>query len=237
MMVNIMGIVEYDGSNYYGWQKQKDVRTVQGELENALSLILRRKIKLIGASRTDRWVSAKAQVFNFRLDKKINLTELKRKLNSFLPEAINIRSLRYVVDEFDARKSARMKLYEYRIITRKSPLLRRVSWQVNLREKKISETITILNELACLVTGKHNFRAFSKCEQEKEKTECTIFDAQWKRSKDGFLFIIKGDYFLRGMVRAIVGAMISVAKGKLQKEQFLEMLEKGEKIYNYKFAP
>jgi len=231
-MKNIMGIVEYDGSNYYGWQKQPDKPTVQGEIERVLSILLGEKIHIRGASRTDRGVHAKAQVFNFRYEGKVKLKELLRRLNSILPDTIAIKRLRYADEDFDARRSATGKLYEYRIVTVKSPLTRKFSWYL-----KAKLDFDLLNELARQITGEHNFYAFSREPGEKIKTVCPIYEAYWRRARGGLIFRIRGGFFLRGMVRSLVGAMVRVATGKLTKDQFLEMLCHGKRIYNYPVAP
>lgn len=234
---NIMGIVEYDGSKYFGWQRQRNLPTIQGEIERALSIILRKDIKIKGASRTDRGVHSKGQVFNFFLNGPLDLAELKRRLNSLLPESIAIKSLKYVSPEFHARKSAKKKLYRYKVVLVKSPLQRKFSWHINIREKPKKKVLESLNELAGLIIGKHDFRGFSKCTAERERTTCTIYEAKWINAPQGFVFHICGDYFIRGMVRALVGAMISVATGKMTKEEFITTLNEAKRTKNYKVAP
>lgn len=237
-MRNIRGIVEYDGTAYYGWQTQPNVPTVQKTLEKAISRILSGKpVQVIGSSRTDKGVHAKGQSFNFKAELPYSLSDFTRRLNSILPDTIAVRSLRYVPMDWHARFNANGKLYKYTIVQEKSALRRNFSWYVRKRLD-----IEILNLLASIIVGKHYFGAFQK--KDKRHLLCTIYKACWKKNRDNSLtFSVKGNFFLRGMIRALVGAMVSVASGKTNVNDFKKMLasgtstDNGEKYLNYPMAP
>ncbi len=232
ILKNISGIVEYDGTEFHGWQIQPGLPTVQGTLEKALSQLLSGyPVRITGASRTDKGVHAKGQVFNFKACLPYSLKESLKRLNSMLPPSVAVRKLRYAPMNWHARFSARAKLYVYTIVQKKSPLERNYSWYVH--EKLDPEP---LNYIASIIIGKHYFGAFQK--EDKRKRASTIFEAVWRKGKAGKLtFSIKGDFFLRGMVRALVGAMVSVGREKMSVGDFKKMLASGEKRLNYPMAP
>jgi tRNA pseudouridine38-40 synthase len=221
--------IEYDGNEFYGWQIQKDFRTCQGEIENALKKIFSKNIRIKGASRLDRGVHAISQVAHFDISKKIlnryfkSLEDFKRSLNSILPDSIYIKDIEIERNDFHARFSAKGKIYVYKIFIGRSPLKRKYFWEIDY---KIN--INSLYKMAKFLRGERDFKKWSP--GHKGKGIVNIFDAGWKRKGNVLIFYIAGDRFLNKLVRSIVGQMIFLAKeGKYLK--FKEYIEKGpEKI-------
>ncbi|MBW7996252.1 MAG: tRNA pseudouridine(38-40) synthase TruA [Candidatus Glassbacteria bacterium] len=210
--------VSYDGTGYCGWQLQPDEMTVQGELETALSRILGEDIRLTGASRTDAGVHATGQVAHFDLTGRLAAVEIDRALNSILPEQIRVREVEQVPGDFHARYSARWKIYRYSLAEPDlpdAPLLARTHW---LRNNAVD--ISLLGRCCELVQGRHGFFTFSKQEGHRENHDCEIFEARWSSGEGTLYFQLRGDRFLRGMVRMLVGGMLAVADGRADIGEF-----------------
>jgi len=223
-MRNIRLTIEYDGTDYCGWQIQNKKPTVQGEITEALKKILQEKVRLIGATRTDSGVHALSQVANFEtINEKLTTTSLIKALNSVLPSDIVIKEIRVVPDSFHARYSARSKIYRYRILNQSFPsaLERRFFWYIPefLDWKKIKEASQYL-------VGKHDFSPFSLRGSARKNTQCTVRDFRIRKVKNLWIFQIEGDYFLYRMVRRIVGALIEVGRGKVEPEHIKRLLHK-----------
>lgn len=222
-MRNIKLTIEYDGTNYFGWQIQPKGETIQGVIEERLKKITSEHVHLIGAGRTDSGVHALGQVANFKTNSNIDIFSLKRALNSLLPEDIVIKKVEEVDLGFNARKHAKTKVYEYRILNRETPsvFLRRFTWHIpyklNLGEIKKATEILI---------GEHDFSSFRSSGSTAKNSIRKIFRAEWKRSRDGLvLFEIEANGFLKQMVRSIVGTLIEVGRGKIDVETFKKILE------------
>lgn len=222
-MRNIKLTIEYDGTNYIGWQIQPKGETIQGVIEERLKKITSEDVHLIGAGRTDSGVHAHGQVANFKTNSNIDIFSLQKALNSLLPEDIVIKKVEEVDLGFNARKHAKTKVYEYRILNRETPsvFLRRFTWHIpyrlNLREiKKATE----------LIIGEHDFSSFRSSGSTAKNSIRKIFRAEWKRGSDGMiLFEIEANGFLKQMVRAIVGSLIEVGRGKIDIETFKKILK------------
>jgi tRNA pseudouridine38-40 synthase len=202
----IKGVVEYDGTDFFGWQIQKDRRTVQGVLKEALKTLLRDiDFRLIGASRTDAGVHAENQVFSVHFDSglQLDLNQLKRSLNAILPQDVYVKSLEPAPDDFHARFSAKSKVYRYRILDgKRSPLRSRYVWELpySLDEK-------ILSQCAELIKGEIDF-SFLEMVKEKEDKRVRFYNAYWRREEDEIVFYVEGSHFLYRLVRALVGSMV-----------------------------
>ncbi|MBN1755719.1 tRNA pseudouridine(38-40) synthase TruA [bacterium] len=231
-MYNLKLTIEYDGAAYQGWQKQPHHRTVQGIIEEKLSLLMGTQLRLTGASRTDAGVHAQGQVANFLTERRTSPINLMQRLNAFLPEDIAIRNAEYVKEDFNARFSALSKLYRYSINLTKFPLLRDYSWYL-----KWKIDYDLLPLLAQKMTGSHDMGGFAKNIREKENRNCSIYRSIWILEQDSVVYEIEGDRFLHGLVRGLVGAMIEVARGKISPEQFEETLYTGERKVHFGFAP
>jgi tRNA pseudouridine38-40 synthase len=210
----------YKGTNYHGWQIQPDAISVQETINKALSILLNSTIDIIGAGRTDTGVHAKKMFAHFDYENEIDSLQLTHKLNSFLPKDIVIFNIHKVSNESHARFDAIKRTYEYHIHTMKDAFDNDGSYQFNL-----PLNLDKMNE-ACSILFKHNdFQCFSKVNTDVRTFNCVIFDANWKRNENKLVFTISADRFLRNMVRAIVGTMISVGTDKINLSDFENIIE------------
>jgi tRNA pseudouridine38-40 synthase len=202
----IKGIVEYDGTNFFGWQVQKGKRTVQGTLIESLQQILTNKqFRVIGASRTDAGVHAENQVFSLHFEEKVALEmpKLLRALNALLPGDVYVKSLELADDSFHARFKALSKIYKYRILDgKRSPLRSRYVWEL-----PYALDAGVLESCASLLPGEHDF-SFLKMTGEKVYRKVKFNSAHWERKDDEIVFIIEGGHFLYKLVRVLVGSMV-----------------------------
>jgi len=234
-MRNIKLTIEYDGTGYFGWQIQRMKPTVQGEITKALEAILKEKVRLIGAARTDSGVHALSQVANFKTkNEKLAAENLIRALNSILSSDIVIKEVKVVPDSFHARYSARSKIYRYKILNQSFPsaLQRRFSWHIPefLDWKKIRKASQYF-------IGKQDFSPFSLRGSRRENTQCIVKDFRIREGKNLGIFQIEADYFLYRMVRRIVGALIEVGRGKIEPEYIKVLLHKKGSTLRARTAP
>ncbi len=222
-MRNVKLTIEYLGSSYYGWQLLPGRPTVQGELLKALNTFLREEVKLVGASRTDAGVHAKGQVANFKTEKEFELKRLKKALNGLLPYDIKVIKVEEVPLDFDSRRSAKGKLYLYRLFNREvpSPFEYKRSWffpfSLDLKEMEKASTYLL---------GSHDFTSFSKGERKKEVNPVRRIDEiAIEKVNDTIEIKVIGRSFLRHMVRVIVATLVKVGEGKLKAEEVKEILE------------
>jgi tRNA pseudouridine38-40 synthase len=210
----------YKGTNYHGWQMQPDAISVQETLQKALSILLNATIDIVGAGRTDTGVHAKHMFAHFDFETEIDTPQLVHKLNSFLPKDIVIYTIFKVDDESHARFDAIKRTYEYHIHTKKDAFENEGSYQFNqpLDIEKMNE--------ACAILYNHNdFECFSKVNTDVRTFNCVIFEAYWSQIGNKIIFTITADRFLRNMVRAIVGTMISVGTEKINIIDFEKIIE------------
>ena len=225
-------IIQYDGSPFYGWQMQDNVVTVQGDLEWALlPLGDGKRIKVIGAGRTDTGVHAFGQVAHFDLDTRLPLDEIQNAINARTQAGIEVLSLEAVNDDFHARFSARKRYYIYQVYTGKSLLYRNQSWHIPLFK------IDNLNAIAALTLGEHDFLSISKYNPELDHTLCTVYESQWTKSGSMITFHIRANRFLHHMVRYLVGTMVAVGQGKFTREEFLHLLNNPQRNVRIFKAP
>lgn len=214
-------VVEYDGTDFQGFQIQAKGRTVQGEIEQALEQIVHNKIRIDGAGRTDAGVHATGQVIAFKIVWRHTLAELHRAINANLPDDIVVSDLKVVNDQFHPRFSALARTYTYTIMSQLWPsvLQRRYAYHIN---KKLN--VAAMNEASNLLLGCHNFASFGKPPQG-EITERCITEAQWSISNNSLKFYITANAFLYRMVRTIVGTLVQVGLTRLTLKQFKEIIE------------
>lgn len=219
-MRNIKLLLEYDGTEYVGWQIQDNGRSVQGELEHALSTVTQQPVRLIGAGRTDAGVHARGQVAHFHTESSLSAEQLKMGVNALVADDLRVLDAQEVSMEFHARYSAKQRNYEYTIIRKPHPLLRRVSWYV-------SYAMDMGAFLKCSeqLLGRRDFRSFCKNGDQRENTVCSVSTARWAEQGDILRFEIGADRFVHGMVRALVGTMIDVARGYLDFAEFLKIIQ------------
>ena len=213
MSRNFQLIIEYDGTRFFGWQRQVDKPTIQAEIERVLSLVTRQPVILKGSGRTDAGVHALGQTASFHCDTRLTPKTFLRALNGLLPADIVIRDCREVPDGFHARYDVLAKTYHYQILNHPVPSVveRHFSWHIQkpLNVKAMSES------LYCLV-GTHDFKGFEGIGSPRTHTIRTIHLAEIiKNGNDRLRVVIKGDGFLRYMVRNIVGTLVRIGMGKM----------------------
>jgi len=214
--------LEYDGSNYHGWQRQTDDLTIQETIEAAVEKMTGKPAKLIGSGRTDAGVHALGQVANFHCNTSLTPDVFQRGLNSLLPEDIVITSCTSIAHDFHARYSAVAKTYAYRILNRKLPRAvgRRYAWWI----KKPLDKEAMASAVSYLI-GSNDYKAFEAVGSPRRDTIRQVTDATLEDACDGVLvFSISADGFLRYMVRNIVGTLVEVGIGKRRPEDMKRIL-------------
>ena len=214
--------LSYDGTRYHGWQVQPNGPSVQEKLQWALSTILRQDILVTGAGRTDAGVHARMMVAHFDVETMdYELQDLTYKLNRLLPQDIAIQKMEPVSDEMHARFSATSRTYHYYIHTVKDPFLRAYSCELHY-----PLDFQLMNEAAAILMTYEDFGAFCKAHADVKTTLCHITAAQWHQtSPSSWYFEITANRFLRNMVRAVVGTLIDVGRGRLSLDDFRKVIE------------
>ena len=213
--------LQYDGAAYCGWQRQPDQRTVQGVIEEALSCLLRQPTEIVGAGRTDTGVNASFYTAHFDTAVEIDGSHIAYKLNAMLPHDIAIKRIYPVSEELHARFDAIEREYTYFISPVKAPFRRYSAWicYFQLDVEKMNKAAEYLLEV-------EDFTTFAKLNSNNKTNICHVSHAQWVREDDGTLrFTIRADRFLRNMVRAIVGTLVDVGRGRYTVEEFREIVD------------
>jgi len=220
-MRKIKGIVEYDGTHFYGSQVQKDKRTVQDEIEKAIKGVTQESLRVRLAGRTDRGVHARGQVFHFETGSILSLLRLCAGFNAHLPRDVVIKKLSQVSKKFHAQYSAKGKVYVYSIHAAhcRAPLKSATHWEVFK-----SLDFDLMKKTVALFEGTHDFRAFCNKANRKENTVRTIHKARIVKKGENIIFTISGDGFLYRMVRNIMGALVSVGEGKLTSDDVKKII-------------
>ena len=215
----------YDGTNYHGWQIQPNGMSVQEALMRALSTFLRKKIEVVGAGRTDAGVHARLMVAHFDFEKELDGEQITDKLNRLLPPDISVYRLRAVKPDAHARFDATARMYKYYVTTAKMPFNRQ--YRCRLFRTPDFER---MNEAAQTLFDYTDFTSFSKLHTDVKTNNCKIMHAAWTRVDDvTWVFTIQADRFLRNMVRAIVGTLLEVGRGKLSVESFRRVIEQKDR--------
>jgi tRNA pseudouridine38-40 synthase len=220
------GLVEYDGTEFAGWAAQPGVRTVEGTLSEALGTVLRHPVKMSVAGRTDAGVHASGQVVSFEAETELEPPVVAYKTTAILPEDLALRRCVAVDEGFDARKSAKSRSYEYRIVNDavRSPLKRgRAIYAARDLD------FDLLQNAAKLVRGTLDFRAFTPSRTYHVRFERIVTESFWVRSADLLVYRVTADSFLYGMVRTLVGTMLEVADGRREMASFERLLSGGER--------
>ena len=213
----------YDGTYFHGSQRQPNGVTVQETLEQALAMIFREEIPLTFAGRTDAGVHAREMYAHMDIDEEAMRREGERlvfRLNGILPDSIAIFDIYPVTDEAHARFSATRRTYEYHVIDHKDPFLYTQATRI-----RPGLDYAIMNEAAQLLIGKQDFASFCRSNTDVKTTICDLSYAHWDVLENGHaVFTISADRFLRNMVRAVVGTLFEIGRGKMTKEQFAEVI-------------
>ena len=211
--------ISYIGTNYHGWQIQKNAHSVQAKLNNSLSKLLGIDIKTFGGGRTDTGVHAINQVAHFDFKDKIDHFNFLHKLNSILPYDISVNKLINTPDNLHARYDAITRKYIYKIHLKKNPFLSGFSYYYN---KKIN--ISSLNKACQLIMPNTNFKSFCKSKSNISNYKCIFKHAKWTINNEILIFEIKADRFLRGMVRALIGTMLTLNEDKITLNDFEKII-------------
>lgn len=214
--------LEYDGTAYAGWQRQPDQPTVQAALEGVLHHISHTDISVIGAGRTDSGVHALGQVASFRSNLTMTADQWTRALNALLPADISVRSTEQVADNFNARRWAQAKMYEYRILNRRAraALERQRAWHI--RGKLYVEH---MRDGAAFLLGQHDFSSFEGPQAGTDNKVCNVRRVDIIHDGDILMIHLEADRFLKQMVRAIVGTLVEIGQGKRLPHTMKDILE------------
>lgn len=225
-MRNIKLTLEYDGTDFHGFQRQRELRTVQGVLEQCFSHRLGEPIGVIGAGRTDAGVHALGQVVNFRTTRPVPAARLAGVLNAALPRDVKIQSCEEVAEDFHARRCARSRTYRYSVIVRKtpSPLLGRYALMVSDRP-----AVGRMSRAARRLVGRRDFAAFRASGSETETTERTLLGAECRRQGDAIWIITEAESYLYRMVRNMVSALLAVGGGEMTVEELMRAVADGDR--------
>ncbi len=205
-------LLEYDGTDYHGWQLQPSGPTVQGTLETALATALRHPVRVAAAGRTDAGVHAFAQVVTFRTDEVFEARELRASLNALTPRDLVVHEIAPVADTFDPRRHAQSRVYEYRIWNQPWPsaFWHRYTWHVPR-----SLDVRAMREAAAALVGTHDFSAFRAADCEAENPVRQVVHSGLTETENMLVYRIEATAFLKHMVRAIVGTLVRVGSGDL----------------------
>ncbi len=212
--------ISYNGTQYHGWQNQKNAIGVQQVVEDALSKLFRQEISIVGSGRTDAGVHCVQQFFHADIEKDFALADLVHRLNAFLPKDIAIKNIQSVKADAHARYNAIERSYQYKITRVKDPLL------VGYAHYFFRDlNLVNMERASVLLIGEHDFECFSKVKTDVNHFICDIKQATWNQKGDVLVFTITANRFLRGMVRAIVGTLLDVGNEKLTVKQFQDILK------------
>ena len=213
--------LSYNGRNYCGWQIQPNGITVQQKLEESLSIVLREQIAVTGAGRTDSGVHAVCMIAHFDTEKEIDCLLLGNKLNKILPSDIAVSKIVQVKTDAHARFDASSRTYKYYVTTKKNPFKENFTYRV-----PFSLNFELMNEAAETLFNYQDFTSFSKLHTDTKTNNCKIMYAKWEKTEDDiYAFTIQADRFLRNMVRAIVGTLFEVGRGKISIDDFKIIIE------------
>jgi len=230
--VKYKAIISYDGNDFNGFQRQKDYRSVEGEIEKALEKLNKKPIRIIGAGRTDKEVHAYGQVFHFECDLKISEEGLKKGINAHLPDDIYVRNICLVDEDFHARYSAKSKMYRYKINTGEyNPIENKYVYQLN-KDLDIEK----MKKASKLFLGEHNFYNFCGYQENRDKNFVRIISSLTIRKEDDYVIIdIEGNGFIRYMVRMIVAILVEIGLNRKSEDFIKERLDSESKSRsNYK---
>jgi tRNA pseudouridine38-40 synthase len=211
----------YKGTNYHGWQVQPNAITVQELLNKAFTTIFRSTIEVVGAGRTDTGVHAEEFFAHVDIENEYSPGEIIYKLNGLLPNDIVVYDIFETTENAHARFDATSRSYEYRIFLGKNPFLTETAWQLITTKLAVDK----MNEAAEILKTHTNFKCFSRSNSDVRTYNCNIMQAGWKQTDQLLVFHITADRFLRNMVRAIVGTLIEIGKGKMTLDEFKSVIE------------
>ncbi len=221
-MNNYKLIIQYDGTNYAGWQIQSNAVSVQQKIVDAIEVILKEKVNLIGSGRTDTGVHALGQVGNFRTENELDLYRFRFSLNSILPNDISVLKMEKVEEAFHARFDAKNRSYIYLFCDHKSPFYNNYSYYFPSISKL---DFNLLNRISKTLIGLRDFTSYSRKNTEIEDKTCDVKEIIWHKGKTISTFYISANRFMHGMVRSIIGTILFAAEKKLSEDYLIEVLK------------
>ncbi len=223
----------YHGGNYHGWQIQPNVKTVQEEIQIALSKLHGNlEIEVVGCGRTDTGVHAQQYFMHVDLSQLWEADQLVFKLNRMTPPDISFSTARLIDEKYHARFDAKCRTYRYFIHHKKNPFLQDKSWYV-----QTELNINAMNQAAEFLLGIHDFSSFAKAHTDVKTNICEVYSAVWKHDENGIYFEIKANRFLRNMVRAIVGTLIEVGLDKIKVSELPNIIAAQDRSEAYVSVP
>ena len=224
--------IQYDGSNYCGWQIQKNQPSIQQTLKDAIEVLIKEYVTLNGSGRTDSGVHALGQVASFSTGQNLDLYRFRYSLNNTIPSDIAVTKIEEVDSSFHPRYDAKSRTYLYFISRNKTPFFK------NYTHFYYSPLdIDYLNRLSKLLTGERDYTSFTKHEAETENKICNILNARWRSSKDFSIFSLEANRFLHGMVRTVVGTLLDFHKEQKPFEELTAIIEAKNRILAGKAVP
>jgi len=224
--------LEYDGTDFVGWQFQTNGRSVQEEVEKAIKQILQADIRITGGGRTDAGVHARGQVASFFVERDVEVNLLAKSLNAVLPHSIIVLEAMDASLDFNARYNAKNRRYTYSISQEPTALQRNYCWQVF---GKLN--LVLMQKCAQQIMGTHSFSSFCKVETDLHNHRCSILVSQWIQKDNLLIYEISANRFLHGMVRTLVGTMVNVGRGHTKYEEFHTILESNDRSFAGMSAP
>ena len=214
-------LLNYKGTNFHGWQIQPNAITIQEVIEKALSILLKEKTAIVGAGRTDAGVHAKNYVAHFDTTKELgDKVKFLKNFNGIVGKEIAISKILEVEADFHSRFSAKSRTYKYYIHTSKNPFVDEFSYNLTWKPD-----IKKMNQACEILFTEQDFTSFSKTNTDTKTNICKIYNAKWSGGDEKLVFEIKANRFLRNMVRAIVGTLLDVGKGKISLPEFKNIIE------------
>lgn len=228
-MRNLKLTIEYNGSRFFGWQKQNEKRTVQGELEEKIFMLTGENCEVEGSGRTDRGVHALGQVATIKIENKMPLKNFKVAMNNLLPNDVQVKRVEKVSEDFHARFSAKKKTYRY--IVQAGGDKPAINSDVLAYFPYENLDFVKMQKVAKILIGKHNFKGFCSADTNVQNFEREIFDLTISKRGRKFTFEVTGNGFLYNMVRILVGTILEVGRGKLTESSVQKALQIGERKY------
>ena len=227
-------LLEYDGTDYHGWQLQPNARTLQEVLETALATVLRHPARLHAAGRTDAGVHALGQVATFHTERAIDVREVRKALNALTPSDVAVREVAPVPQSFDARRSATSRVYEYRIWNQpwRSAFWHRYTWHVPR-----ALDLRAMRAAAAVFVGEHDFSAFRAADCDSESRIRRVLHSGFTETENLCTYRIQANAFLKHMVRTIVGTLVVVGSGELAPDDVARILASRDRTQAGATAP
>jgi len=224
--------LEYDGTDFVGWQFQTNGRSVQEEVEKAIKKILQVDSRITGGGRTDAGVHAHGQVASFFVERNVEINLLAKSLNAVMPQSIIVLDAKEAPLDFNARYNAKNRRYEYMISQKPTAIQRNYCWQVF---QKLN--LELMQKCAEQIVGTHSFRSFCKVETDIHNHRCSVQTSQWIQKDRLLIYDISANRFLHGMVRTLVGTMVNVGREHTKYEEFQKILESNDRSFAGMSAP